>query len=235
MLVDLLAYKSLWRFVHPGEKLVLCGVFLLWGFLPFPWIHFGLVLVIAFLLFWSGVSWRSFSKLLLTPLLFILPGVLVVLFSSQGNVTLSVQLALRSLLLWMSFLLVASTTPVPDMLGFLRNFRPLQIVTDVALLTYRYLFVLSARAERVYLAQQARLGYGSYRQGLQSLAFLIGGLFLYTFQVMEQFRFSLEARGCEGELAVLPPRFRPLCLLRIVLFLGIGMGGVFLVLLGGHR
>lgn len=235
MLVDHLAYKSFWRFMHPGEKLVLCGVFLLWGFLPFPWIHFGLVLVIACLLFWSGVPWRSFGKLLLVPLFFVLPGVLVVLFSSQGNGNMGVRLALRSLLLWMSFVLVASTTPIPDILGFLQNFRPLQIVTDIALLAYRYLFVLSARAERVYLAQQARLGYGSYRQGLRSLALLVGGLFLYTFRVMEQFRFSLEARGFEGELAVLPSRFQPIRLLRIALFLSAGVGGVFLVLLGGYR
>ncbi|MGC8778509.1 MAG: cobalt ECF transporter T component CbiQ, partial [Candidatus Caldatribacteriaceae bacterium] len=79
---------------------------------------------------------------------------------------------------------------------------------------------------------EARLGYRSYWQGLRSMAFLVGSLFFYAFQAMEQFRLSLEARGFEGELAVLPPEFRPLGIKRISLFLGVGIGGLFLVLSG---
>ncbi|MEN3186060.1 MAG: CbiQ family ECF transporter T component [Atribacterota bacterium] len=234
MLIDRLAYQSSWRFIHPGEKLLLFLLFSLWGFLPFPWIHLSLTLVVFSLFFWSGVSWRLLGKLLLIPLFFILPGVLVVMFSSRGGMDMGVRLALRSFLIWCSFLLFASTTPIPDLLGFLRSFRSLKIVNDIALLTYRYLFLFSGRAEKIYLAQQARLGYRSYRQGLRTLALLVGGLFIYTFRTMEQFRFTLEARGFEGELAVLPPPFRPLCVPRVFLLLSVGMGGVFLIFLGGR-
>ncbi|MCX7667895.1 MAG: hypothetical protein N2Z84_03085, partial [Atribacterota bacterium] len=150
MFVDRLAYKSSWRFIHPGEKLALFFLFSLWGFLPFPWVHFGLMLVFPLLFLHSGVSLRSFGRLLLTPLFFILPGVLVVMFSSMGSVQDGFRLALRSLLLWSSFLFLASTTPIPDLLGFLRKFRFLGVLTDIALFTYRYIFVFSEKAQEIY-------------------------------------------------------------------------------------
>ncbi len=232
MLVDRLAYQSAWRFIHPGEKLIFFLVLVVWGFLPFPWVHLGLLGLFPLLFLWSGIPLRFFVRLLWGPLFFIIPGVLVVVFSSRGNFEEGWRLALRSMLLVNSFLWLASTTPIPDLLGFLRNFRILRVVTDIALLTYRYLFVFSKRAEEVHRAQEARLGYRSYWQGLRSMAFLVGSLFFYAFQAMEQFRLSLEARGFEGELAVLPPEFRPLGIKRISLFLGVGIGGLFLVLSG---
>lgn len=234
MLVDRLAYGSSWRFIHPGEKLVLFLVLSFWGFLPFWWIRLGLLLVFPVLFFWSGVAFPLFGRLLLVPFLFLFSGVLVVMFSSQGNWWEGIQLALRSMVMVSSFLLLTSTTPIPDLLGFLRRFRSFKVFADIALLTYRYLFVFSERAEKVYCAQQARLGYGSFRRGLTALAMLVGGLLLYSLRTMEVLRLALEARGFGGELVVLPPAFRPLRTRRVVLLLGISVGGGLITLFGRH-
>ena len=232
MLVDRLAHQSPWRFVHPGEKMVLFLVLALWGFLPVSLLQLGLLGAFPLLFHYGGVPWRFLWKLLRAPLFFILSGVLVVVFASSGGIQDGMRLALRSMVVWHAFLLLASTTPIPDLLEFLGRFSVFHVLSEVALLTYRYLFVLSEKAETMYHAQQARLGYGSYRNGLRSLALLLAGLLLYTFQAMERFRLALEARVFEGEFGVLSPGFLPVSVKRLSLLAGVGWGAILVALWG---
>lgn len=232
MLVDLLAHQSTWRFIHPGEKMVLFLVLALWGFSPVPIVQLGLLGIFPWLFHYSGVPWRFLLKLLRAPLFFILSGVLIVVFASSGGIQDGIRLALRSMVVWNAFLLLASTTPIPDLLEFLSRFSVLRVFTEVALLTYRYLFVFSEKAEEMYRAQQARLGYGSYRGSLRSLALLVTGLLLYTFQTVERFRLALEARVFEGEFRVLSLGFLPVSVKRLSLFAGVGWSAVLMMLWG---
>lgn len=231
MLVDLLAYRSSWRPVHPGEKLAFFLLVGFLGFLPLFSLHLGLLGVFPFLFLHAGVPFRFFIRLLRGPFLFLTLGVLVVMFSSRGGWREGLELGVRTMVLLNAFLFLASTTPVPDLLGFLRKGRFMEVFTDIAFLAYRYLFYFSQRAEQLLWAQRARWGYGSYRQSLRSLALLVGNLILFTVETAEKLRLALEARGFEGKLAVLLPDFRPVEGKRIAVLVGMGAGGILLVLL----
>lgn len=230
MIVDYLAYQSSWRLVHPGEKLALFLNFCILGFLPSFWVHLGLVMLCPVLFLRSGVPLRFFLRLLSVHLVFIALGVLVVMFSAGRGISEGLQLGLRSVVLLSSFLLFASTTPIPDLLGFLWSVRFMGTFVDIALLVYRYVFCLSQKAQEVFWAQETRWGYSSYRRSFWSLALLAGSLFIFAFETAEKLRLALEARGFEGELAVLPPDFRPLDVKRIGFLVVLGVGGVVLVL-----
>lgn len=104
-------------------------------------------------------------------------------------------IVVKSTLSLVTMVLLANTTPFADILRVLRRVRiPSLLVTTLALM-YRYLFVLVDEAERMQRARAART-FGRRRwQGWQTLATVVGQLFVRSTERAERIYAAMLARG----------------------------------------
>lgn len=107
---------------------------------------------------------------------------------------------------------IALTTPATDLFSVMRRARVPEEVVDLAMITYRTIFVIMAQAVQVYRAQVMRLGYGTFRESVRSFATLCGAVFIASWDAGEDLVRAMEARCYDGRFAVLggdkPPRAR---------------------------
>ena len=146
------------------------------------------------------------------------------------------SLALKSWISVQAGILLAVTTPFPDLLVALRSVGVPRLIVAVIGLMWRYLFVLADEALRMLRARLARSG-GAGKAGLRKGGSLVwraqvaggmaGSLFLRAFERSDRIYMAMLARGYDGEARTLPlARIRPLQWLT----LGVGLGILTLLL-----
>jgi cobalt/nickel transport system permease protein len=231
-LIDRYAYANRIRRVDPAQKAGLAGLVILLclllsrpavGLLAVGWM-WGLTVG------WAGHSWRLFGQVLLAEGLFLVLAVVGVALSLSltpppdqawvGHVgplwVSSSPPALETALLLVTRALgsaaamnfLALTTPLVDLIDLLRRLRVPPLVIDLMTLIYRYIFTLLESLQRMYTAQDARLGYGGWRQRMRSAGLLASRLFVEAYGRSQRLQTALESRGYTGDLRVLPVNYR---------------------------
>jgi len=99
-------------------------------------------------------------------------------------------------------LFLGMSTPAHRLLMAARWFRLPKIFVELALLIYRYIFVLIEEAISIKDAQRVRLGYGNWRRGMRSVGTLGGILVLRAYDRAERVFAAMIARGYSGALSV---------------------------------
>jgi len=153
-----------------------------------------------------AVWWRA----LVAPLGFLLIGSLTLAFQVQGwHVSLaphgleqSLRLMARALAGTLCLLFLALTTPATDLVAGLRRIGLPAEIAEMALLMYRFLFLLADTAHAMNLAQAARLGHVTRRRRMRSLSLLIANLMPRALARAGALEIGLAARGWHGDLRV---------------------------------
>ncbi len=177
----------------------------------------------------SGVSFRSFLRRMVVPCI-----LAVVAFTTQifwypegeliktislvgfdvdihhGAFYRGIELGCR-ILGGMSVLLFFSlTTPLPELMRAAHFFRCPSVLVELALIMYRYIFLMFDEAAKIRNAQKSRLGYVSFKNTLRSASTLGGMLILRSYDRAERSFAAMRCRGYRGVMtAVVPSRFRP--------------------------
>ncbi|MBE1236760.1 cobalt ECF transporter T component CbiQ [Phaeovibrio sulfidiphilus] len=243
--LDSVAWTGRWKRRPAAEKLCLClGVMTVSLAVAGPG---GQVLIFALMALLTvglaGVPFWTWLRALLLPAGFLVLGVLTLFVSvgwaegeAGGGVTLAlvpptdreaaVFVGLRSAACVSALVFLALTTPLPALMTLLRRLGVPRDVADVALLMFRFLWLLFHCLETGRRSQTARLGYASRSRWLRSSALLAAGLLPRALDRGTRMDAGLRARGYDGSLATLSSEERP-SLLR----LGGIAGGV--LVLGG--
>ena len=186
---------------------------------------------------------RFYARLLLVPVSFAVMSIAVVLFiTASGAVLLEVPglplaitadgVNLAVLLLarvfggMCSLYFIALTTPMTEVFDILRRLRVPTVFIDLAMLTYRFIFILIEEAGQIYRSQVMRLGYGRFRESVQSFGMLSGALFLRTWESGEALVLAMDARCYDGRLGI-PGDARPVSFLALaaaLLYIGVVFG-----------
>jgi cobalt/nickel transport system permease protein len=98
---------------------------------------------------------------------------------------------------------VGFSTPFTELMAALSWLRVPQVLIDVALFAWRYLFLLLEDAQVVYNAQRNRLGYVGYRRGLRSFGTLVGVLVIKAFDNSQSITTAMVQRGYDGDMPML--------------------------------
>jgi cobalt/nickel transport system permease protein len=126
-----------------------------------------------------------------------------------GDASRAVALILRSYLSATSVLLLASTTPLPDLLRGLEWFRVPSMLVLITQFLYRYLFVLSEQAQHMRLAAQCRSGAGrtkaARRSRFQAAAGALSVLFARSYMRADGIHRAMMARGFSGHFPSVSP------------------------------
>ena len=101
-------------------------------------------------------------------------------------------------------LLLATTTPMSDLLPTLRRAGVPAAVIEVASVVYRLLFVLLDSLRTIREAQTARMGYSSLRRSYRSSGALAAAVLVRSWDRARRMQEGLAGRGLETGLRVLP-------------------------------
>jgi cobalt/nickel transport system permease protein len=138
----------------------------------------------------------------------------------KGGISMSINTFLRveSALSCLFFLVL--TTSITDLCVLLRRIHIPQVMVELSMLIYRYIFLFLETSEKMTLAQKLRLRRSSWLSSIRSLAMLTGSLFIRTLDQGERTLAAMNARGYDGEIRILDdfPSSRKTALLGIIIF-----------------
>lgn len=228
--LDDAAWAAPWRHIRVSEKVLLSMGLVLTALIGPAWPVAPLVAGAAIFLTLGPARIPARTLLIgfAAPLSFILIGSISVAFMigtvpadawfhlgpvsvTAASVLNSAQLFARSSAGTLAILLLATTTPMVDLLGWARQRGVPGPLVEVASLIYRLLFVLLDTAVSMHAAQVARLGdapLGKKRLARRwnTAASTMGTLLVRSWTRAARLTDGLAARGIEGDLITLPRR-----------------------------
>jgi len=226
-LLDDYAHTNALRDVSPRLKLILgLGSILLCVFSPSPVAPLIAALTMsAITVFLAKIPGRLYCKLLIAPLTFVLFSSLAILFvSSLGEPIISFQafglglgigresantallMLSRTLGGTSSLFFIALTTPMIEIFSILKSLRLPDVLLELSMLIYRYIFVLMDQAIMINSAQTMRLGHANLRGSFNSFSMLAGVLFLRAWEQGERLMVAMDSRCYIGRLDVFEKR-----------------------------
>lgn len=216
--IDVAAWASPWRHRSPGDKVLLAFGLVLCALLLPVWPGCLIVTVVAvgLALGPAGVNGRVFARAARGALAFITLAGLSIALTWQpdpdagweltvtgASAVVAARTSAHAIAGTAAMLLLATTTPISDLLGWAHRRGLPDVVTDIAGLTYRLLFVLLDTSNEVLAAQAARLGYATRRAGLRSAAMLASVVLTRAWTRARRLEDGLTGRGLDGALRVL--------------------------------
>jgi cobalt/nickel transport system permease protein len=150
-------------------------------------------LLLGVMLF-GGLPWRPIVKrmALVEPMLIVVAA--LALFQPGGGARFALLMT-RSTLSLAILIVLGATTPFPELLALLRRLHVPAVLTTMAALLYRYVFVLGEEMQRMRRARRSRT-FRKGRAGIwHSLTASVGALFLRTTERSERIYRSMIARG----------------------------------------
>lgn len=184
-----------------------------------------LALPLTFLLLSSAAIAVNLQR---TPLdLFALPVGPLFLTGSRAGLWYALRLALTALAGVSCLYFLSLTTPMTDLLDVLRALHCPRLLTELMLMIYRYIFILTDTARTIRTAQDSRLGSRDFRRSLRSFGMLGSALMIRAVTRSRALYEAMEARCYDGTVRVLSEH-RPL---RRSAAAGVVLFELFLILL----
>ncbi|WP_373537620.1 cobalt ECF transporter T component CbiQ [Microcoleus sp.] len=230
--IDSLAYTNSLRGLPPSHKLSFAIALLILSLVSHVAVQLSIALWLTiWIVVYAGIPAKLYLRLLSVPLVFLLTslpalamgavagdripeiqwdiwqgwgisiGTFYLYVSSTGIYQVSLLFA-RAFASTSCMYFILLTVPFTEILQILRQLRCPELVTELLLLMYRFIFSLLAIADELWTAQNSRCGYRTWKRGMHSLGILIGQLLLRTLENYRQVSLTLASRGFNGELRV---------------------------------
>lgn len=232
--IDKLCYQSKLRYVNAGEKFAFAMLTLLFCVISRSIAMAILVLVLTGILTTvkGGIPVLRYMRYLSIPLVFLIFSTLAIavnlkqtpmdlfalplgayyLTGSKYDLLYSIQLIFTALSAVSCLYFLSLNTPVPDILEVLRKLHCPELMIELMLLIYRFIFVLIETAHAITTSQNSRLGNINYRTSLKSFGNMVSVLFVRAVKRSNALYDSMESRCYDGRIHVLsehhPPKFR---------------------------
>ncbi|HJH31019.1 MAG TPA: cobalt ECF transporter T component CbiQ [Methanosarcinaceae archaeon] len=178
--------------------------------------------------FFGKVPLKFYFQLMLAPMGFAIAGTVVILFffgsgsevfsfnvfgyrlvaNAQG-VDMALHVISRTVSGMSCMFFLSLSTPVVELFSVLKSIRVPDVVIELSMLIYRYIFVFLEVAMSIKYAQTVRLGYKDFKTSLSSVAMLASTLFISSWEQGEKLYVSMSSRCYDGKLAMFEAR-RPI-------------------------
>ncbi|PKM94730.1 MAG: cobalt ECF transporter T component CbiQ [Firmicutes bacterium HGW-Firmicutes-1] len=250
--MDQWAYVNKFSKIHPFEKFLVAIVtmflVLLWD-KPVFQVSILIIMGIGTVL-GAGIPFKVYIKYMTIPLLFIFITLLSVLLEvhtvnkdflftieifhvfigiSKESIGVAIALFFRSTATLTCLYFLAMTTSMQELIYLLEKFHCPSIVTELMVLTYRFIFVFLKTARTIYYAQSTRLGYNGFVRSLKSLSILSSVLFIKAYMQAKALNQATLSRGYQGTFYQLNTE-RTLNKRRLIIIIAVEIG---LFIIGG--
>ncbi|WP_445174547.1 cobalt ECF transporter T component CbiQ [Microcoleus sp.] len=230
--IDSLAYTNRLRGLPPSHKLSFAIALLILSLVSGAIVQLSIALWLAvWIVVYAGIPGKLYLRLLSLPLMFLLTSLPALTLGAvelsqiqeiQWDIWQSWGISIGTFYLYVSrtgiyqvsllfarafastscMYFILLTVPFTEILQILRQLRCPELVTELLLLMYRFIFSLLAIADELWIAQNSRCGYRTWKRGMHSLSILIGQLLQRTLENYRQVSLSLASRGFNGKLRV---------------------------------
>ena len=253
LVVDVYARRSRYFEWSPALKTAGCVLLLILCVAsPSPWVPLTLALVLALLtVCGGGIHLHDYLALLSLPAAFLLlsalallwdyapvmdgvlavhfwNGWLVVTAAAQARARLVIARALGAV---SCLYFLSLSTTMPEILSALRQAHVPSVMTELAVLIYRYLFVLLSVCQSMKDAAASRLGYSGLARSIRTTGAVYGNLLAASFRRAGACFDAMESRCYNGELRFLE-REKPVTLPAALLFGGLIAGVAVCLMIG---
>lgn len=223
--IDKMCYRSGLRYVNAEVKFAYTVVTLLICIASRSLAVAGIVLLVNGILTVKrgGIPFSLYKTYMLIPLAFLLmsTAALIINISKQPLDAYAISIGTWYITssrasLWFALRQIASAfaavsclyflalnTTMTDILGTFKKLHCPQLLSELMLLIYRFIFVLLDTASAIMTSQKARLGYENTKTSLQSFGQMAAALFIRAWARSNALYDALESRGYDGELRVL--------------------------------
>ncbi|MBB6694930.1 cobalt ECF transporter T component CbiQ [Cohnella xylanilytica] len=157
---------------------------------------------------------------------------------SESGLHTAARLFVRAACCLSAMLFLILTTPMLRLFQVLQKLRAPQLLLELMLVTYRFLFLLLDTARMMHTAQRARGGHGGFKSRIADTAALAARLFDRTMHRYRGLSHGLASRGFAGDIrlapyepAALPLRYR----LEIALGGALLLGFEIMLRIGGYE
>ena len=254
LVIDVYARRSRYFAWSPALKTACCVLLLLLCVASAsPWVPLVLALILALLtVCGGGIHLHDYLALLSLPAAFLLlsglallwdyapaadgavaipfwNGWLVVTAAAQVRARLVMARALGAV---SCLYFLSLSTTMPEILSVLRRAHVPSVMTELAVLIYRYLFVLLSVYQSMKDAAASRLGYSGFARSIRTTGSVYGNLLATSFRRSGACFDAMESRCYDGEIRFLE-REKPVTLPAALLFGGLLAGTVACMMIGG--
>lgn len=253
LVIDVYARRSRYFEWSPALKTAGCVLLLILCVASAsPWIPLTLALVLALLtVCGGGIHLHDYLALLSLPAAFLLlsalallwdyapvmdgvlavhfwNGWLVVTAAAQARARLVIARALGAV---SCLYFLSLSTTMPEILSALRQAHVPSVMTELAVLIYRYLFVLLSVCQSMKDAAASRMGYSGLARSIRTTGAVYGNLLAASFRRAGACFDAMESRCYNGELRFLE-REKPVTLPAALLFGGLIAGVAVCLMIG---
>lgn len=229
--IDKFSYQSKLRYINASEKFVYAmltlmqcvvgrsvhAAVLVFGVNVFLTVKKGgipLLRYVMFLIIPSGFILLSFAAVVLNFSEYPLDAFVVSVGSfyitgSSYMIEKMAKLSITALACVSCLYFLALNTTMTDIINVLRKIHIPDLVIELMILTYRYIFLLFDTAEAILTAQNSRLGNRNFRTEIYSYGSMASALFVYSIKRSGALYDAMESRCYDGVLRVLPTDQRP--------------------------
>lgn len=178
--------------------------------------------LLPFLLTAVGTILFSISTTPFTALWIVRLGAVYIGITAAGWQAMEIAL-LRGVAAVSCLLLLAGTTPISYLVAWASSLKVLRPILEVALLAYRFIFVIMYTAGQIYTAQQSRMGYSNLPRSLRSISILAANLGRKSFMTARALFIGLSSRNYSERLVFRCPQqtVQPVRFLALLVSLGV--------------
>lgn len=170
------------------------------------------------LILYSGMSPFKYLKALSIPMVFLIPSIGIIVFIKGSNpifgfeiLGLQLQILEEGIYLGAILLLRAMagvsclyflilTTPIEEIIEFLRKLKLPEIVIEILFLSFKLIFDLSDRAEMLKRSLNSKLGFNTIKNSFKSISLFTSSLFVGSLDRSIKINKALESRCCKSKM-----------------------------------
>ncbi len=229
--IDMLCYYSRLRYTNAMEKFAYAVLTLLFCVVSRSLAMALLVLVVNGILTVKkgGIPFFRYRHYLMIPLAFLILSTLAVIVNisrapldafafpiggyyltgSYASLYKGIQMILTALASVSCLYFLSFNTPMTDILSVLRKLHCPDLIAELMLLIYRYIFVLLDISFSISVSQDSRLGNRDFRTSMKSFGAMASVLLIRAMAKSGALYDAMEARCYDGRLLVLDEQYPP--------------------------
>ena len=239
ILIDKLCYTSKLRYTNPMVKFLFAIItLLLCVAVHSPVIACIILITMAFLTIQKGgIAHSHYIHFMTIPFIFLILSTVAIIFNispiplsgfaipffnqyitlSRASLFSAVQLILTALASVSCLYFLSLSTPITDILYVLQRLHCPELLIELMLLIYRFIFVLLDISNSLYISQQSRLGNIDFKTSCKSAGTLMSVLLVRAFKKSSFLYDAMESRCYDGTIHVLQETY-PVNKLHILYF-----------------
>lgn len=170
----------------------------------------------------AGIPLDKYLRILFIPMGFLFISILTILFSISGenifiwsiklgskyigmtdkSIVQSINIAIRVFASLSATFFLALTTPMNNLIKVFRKMKIPNTMIELCVLIYRCIFIFLEESKEVYVAQEMKFGYSSFKKSLNSTGLLIKALFIGVLLKYQDMVITLDCKLYDGEFKI---------------------------------